>query len=180
MEVYDRNDIYEQGSENFSMDKIANQLPVMIITGNIPALEETTDKNKSIVVDVEYINYQHPELSFTMKNVQMQPQGTSSMGYPKKNYRIYTQKRDDTKVYDAEGKEITSKLYSFKEGAAPVNCWCMKADYAESSSTHNTSIARLLNDALKNVKVDDEYVCRTEAQKKALENGYPYDVRNKQ
>lgn len=177
MEVYDRNDIYEQGSENFSMDKIANQLPVMIITGNIPALEETTDKNKSIVVDVEYINYQHPELSFTMKNVQMQPQGTSSMGYPKKNFRLYTQKRDDTKVYDAEGKEITSKLYSFKEGAAPVNCWCMKADYAESSSTHNTSIARLWNDALKNVKVDDEYVCRTEAQKKALENGYPYDVR---
>ena len=177
MEVYDRNDIYEQGSENFSMDKIANQLPVMIITGNIPALEETTDKNKSIVVDIEYINYQHPELSFTMKNVQLQPQGTSSMGYPKKNYRIYTQKRDDTKVYDAEGKEITSKLYSFKEGAAPVNCWCMKADYAESSSTHNTSIARLWNDALKNVKVDDEYVCRTEAQKKALENGYPYDVR---
>lgn len=177
MEVYDRNDIYEQGSENFSMDKIANQLPVMIITGNIPALEETTDKNKSIVVDIEYINYQHPELSFTMKNVQLQPQGTSSMGYPKKNYRFYTQKRDDTKVFDYEGKEITSKLYSFKEGAAPVNCWCMKADYAESSSTHNTSIARLWNDALKNVKVDDEYVCRTEAQKKALENGYPYDVR---
>lgn len=177
MEVYDRNDIYEQGSENFSMDKIANQLPVMIVTGDIPALEETTDKDKSIVVDVEYINYQHPELSFTMKNVQMQPQGTSSMGYPKKNFRLYTQKRDDTKVYDAEGKEITSKLYSFKEGAAPVNCWCMKADYAESSSTHNTSIARLWNDALKNVKVDDEYVCRTEAQKKALENGYPYDVR---
>ena len=177
MEVYDRNDIYEQGSEKFSMDKIANQLPVMIVTGDIPSLEETTDKNKSIVVDVEYINYQNPELSFTMKNVQMQPQGTSSMGYPKKNFRIYTQKRDDTKVYDAEGKEITSKLYSFKEGAAPVNCWCMKADYAESSSTHNTSIARLWNDALKNVKVDDEYVCRTEAQKKALENGYPYDVR---
>lgn len=177
MEVYDRNDIYEEGSENFSMDKIANQLPVMIITGDIPALEETTDKNKSIVVDVEYINYQNPELSFTMKNVQMQPQGTSSMGYPKKNFRLYTQKRDDTKVYDYEGKEIESRLYSFKEGAAPVNCWCMKADYAESSSTHNTSIARLWNDALKNVKVDDEYVCRTEAQKKALENGYPYDVR---
>lgn len=177
MEVYDRNDIYEQGSENFSMDKIANQLPVMIVTGDIPSLEETTDKNKSIVVDVEYINYQNPELSFTMNNVQMQPQGTSSMGYPKKNFRLYTQKRDDTKVYDAEGNEITSKLYSFKEGAAPVNCWCMKADYAESSSTHNTSIARLWNDALKNVKVDDEYVCRTEAQKKALENGYPYDVR---
>ena len=177
MEVYDRNDIYEEGTENFSMDKLANQLPVMVITGDIPALEETTDKNKSIVVDVEYINYQNPELSFTMKNAHMQPQGTSSMGYPKKNFRLYTQKRDDTKVYDYEGKEIESKLYSFKEGAIPVNCWCMKADYAESSSTHNTSIARLWNDVMKNVKVDDEYVCRTEAQKAAIANGYQYDVR---
>ena len=177
MEVYDRNDIYEEGTENFSMDKLANQLPVMIITGDIPALEETTDKNKSIVVDVEYINYQNPELSFTMKNAHMQPQGTSSMGYPKKNFRLYTQKRDDTKVYDHEGKEIEDKLYSFKEGAIPVNCWCMKADYAESSSTHNTSIARLWNDVMKNMKVDDEYVCRTQAQQAAIDNGYEYDVR---
>lgn len=177
MAVYDRNDIYEEGSENFSMDKLANQLPVMIITGDIPALEETTDKNKSIVVDVEYINYQNPELSFTMKNAHMQPQGTSSMGYPKKNFRLYTQKRDDTKVFDHEGKEIESRLYSFKEGAIPVNCWCMKADYAESSSTHNTAIARLWNDVMKNMKVDDEYVCRTHAQQAAIDNGYQYDVR---
>ena len=177
MEVYSRNDIYEEGSENFSMDKLANQLPVMIITGDIPALEETTDKNKSIVVDIEYVNYQNPELSFTMKNAHMQPQGTSSMGYPKKNFRIYTQKRDDTRVYDYEGKEIASRLYSFKEGATPVNCWCLKADYAESSSTHNTAIARLWNDALKNMKVDDEYVCRTQAQHIAINGGYPYDVR---
>lgn len=177
MEVYDRNDIYEQGSENFSMDKIANQLPVMIVTGDIPSLEETTDKNKSIVVDVEYINYQNPELSFTMKNVQMQPQGTSSMGYPKKNFRLYTQKRTDTRVFDANGQEIADKLYSFKEGATPVNCWCMKADYAESSSTHNTSIARLWNGILKNMKVGDEFVCRTHAQQAAIDNGYPYDVR---
>ena len=177
MAVYDRNDIYEEGTENFSMDKLANQLPVMIITGDIPALEETTDKNKSIVVDVEYINYQNPELSFTMKNAHMQPQGTSSMGYPKKNFRLYTQKRDDTKVFDHEGKEIESRLYSFKEGAIPVNCWCMKADYAESSSTHNTAIARLWNDVMKNMKVDDEYVCRTHAQQAAIDNGYQYDVR---
>ena len=177
MEVYDRNDIYEGSTDKMSMDKLANQLPVMIITGDIPALEATTDKNKSIVVDVEYINYQNPELSFTMKNAHMQPQGTSSMGYPKKNFRIYTQKRDDTRVFDYEGKEIESRLYSFKEGAAPVNCWCFKADYAESSSTHNTAIARLWNNAMKNVKVDGQYVCRTNAQQSAIDNGYPYDVR---
>lgn len=177
MEVYDRNDIYEDGTENFSTDKLANQLPVMIVTGDIPALEATTDKNKSIVVDVEYVNYQNPELSFTMTNAHMQPQGTSSMGYPKKNFRLYTQERDDTKVFDYEGNEIEDKLYAFKEGAIPVNCWCMKADYAESSGTHNTGIARLWNDVMKNMKVDDVYVCRTQAQQAAIDNGYQYDVR---
>lgn len=90
MAVYDRNDIYEEGTDTLSTDKLANQLPVMIITGDIPALEETTDKNKAIVVDVEYINYQNPELSFKMTSAQLQPQGTSSMGYPKKNFRLYT------------------------------------------------------------------------------------------
>ena len=177
MAVYDRNNIYEDGTDKFSIEKLANQLPVMIVTGDIPALEETTDKNKAIVVDVEYINYQKPELSFKMTNAQMQPQGTSSMGYPKKNFRLYTQERDDTKVFDANGEEIASKLYSFREGAIPVNCWCMKADYAESSGTHNTGVARLWNDVMKNMKIDDEFVCRTEAQKAAIANGYQYDVR---
>ena len=80
-------------------------------------------------------------------------------------------------MYDYAGEEIESKLYSFKEGAIPVNCWCMKADYAESSGTHNTGIARIWNDVMKNMKVDNEYVCRTNAQKAALQNGYNFDVR---
>jgi hypothetical protein len=164
MDVYNRNDIYEEGTENLSAEDLANQLPIMIITGDIPALEDTTDKNKSIVVDVEYINYQNPRLSFTLKNGHMQPQGTSSMGYPKKNFRLYTQKRDDTVLYNHEGVEVVDRLYAFKEGSAPVNCWCMKADYAESSGTHNTGIAKLWNDALKNMKVDDIFVGRTQAQ----------------
>lgn len=177
MDVYNRNDVYEEGTENLSAEDLANQLPVMIITGDIPALEATTDKNKSIVVDVEYINYQNPRLSFTLKNGHMQPQGTSSMGYPKKNFRLYTQKRDDTVLYDYEGAPVADRLYAFKEGSAPVNCWCMKADYAESSGTHNTGIAKLWNDALKNMKVDDVFVGRTNAQQAAIDNEYPYDVR---
>ena len=177
MDVYNRNDIYEEGTENLSAERLANQLPVLIVTGDIPALEDTTDKNKSIVVDVEYINYQNPRLSFTMKNAHMQPQGTSSMGYPKKNFRLYSQKRDDTILYNAEGVEVADRLYAFKEGSAPVNCWCFKADFAESSGTHNTGIARIWNDSLKNMKVDEEFVGRTQAQQAAMDNAYPYDVR---
>lgn len=175
--LYDKNNIYAEDGYSFSTDILSGQLPIMIITGDIPTLENTTDKNLEIVVDVDYVNLQDQSRSFKITNGILRPQGTSSMSYPKKNYRLYTQRRDDTILYDSNGKVVVDKLYSFKENAQPVNCWCMKADYAESSGTHNTGIARLWNDVLKNARIDNEYVCRTEAQKKALENGYTYDVR---
>lgn len=84
LSVYDRNNIYEEGTQNFSIDKLAAQCPVFIFTGDIPALENTTDKNKTIYVDVEYINMQDPSRSFTGKGIRLRPQGTSSMGYPKR------------------------------------------------------------------------------------------------
>lgn len=177
MEVYDRNDVYEDGTVTFSPEKMMGRLPVMIVTGDIPTLENTSDKDTQIVVDIDYYNMQDVSRSFTMKNAAMRPQGTSSMGYPKKNFRIYTEKIANTKLYDANGKEVSDKLYSFKVGAQPVNCWCLKADYAESSGTHNTGIARLWNEALYNAQIDGEYKLRTEAQKKAAEVDYPYDVR---
>ena len=177
LEVYDRNDVYEEGTTSFSPDKMMGRLPVMIVTGDIPVLENTSDKDTQIVVDIEYHNMQDTSKSFTMKNAAMRPQGTSSMGYPKKNFRIYTQKVENTEVYDADGKLIEDKLYSFKKGAQPVNCWCLKADYAESSGTHNTGIARLWNEALMNAQIEGEYVCRTGAQKAALAAKYKYDVR---
>lgn len=177
MEVYDRNDVYEDGTTTFSPDKMMNRLPVMIVTGDIPILENTSDKDEQIIVDIEYYNIQDPSRSFTMKNAAMRPQGTSSMGYPKKNFRIYTQKVANTELYDSTGTLVENKLYSFKDKAQPVNCWCLKADYAESSGTHNVGIAKLWNDALYNAQIDGEYKLRTNAQKIALNNKYNYDVR---
>ena len=177
LEVYHRNDIYIDGTTTFSPDKMMSRLPVMIVTGDIPTLENTSDKDTQIVVDIEYNNLQNPNKSFKMKGAAMRPQGTSSMGYPKKNFRIYTQKVDGTILYDANGNVVEDKLYAFTEKSQPVDCWCLKADYAESSGTHNTGIARLWNNALINAQVEGEYICRTEAQKAAIEAGYEYDVR---
>lgn len=189
MEIYDRNDVYISGTATFSPDKMMSRLPVMIVTGDIPTLENTSDKDTQIIVDIEYTNLQDPTRSFTMKNAAMRPQGTSSMGYPKKNFRIYTRKNDGTILYDSNGRVVKDKLYAFKAGAQPVDCWCLKADYAESSGTHNTGIARLWNKALYDARVthtfgdndsrniNDATVLRTNAQRIAAENGYPYDVR---
>ena len=186
MEVYYRNEIYAEGTQSFSPDAMLHRLPVMVITGDIPTLEAATSTSTQILVDIEYTNEQDPTKNFKMKNAALRIQGTSSLAYPRKNFRFYTQKEASTIVYDSEGKKIESKLYSFKDGAQPVDCWCLKADFAESSGTHNTAIARLWNKAMygaiiqhKNVLGEEVngYALRTNAQIAALNAGYEYDVR---
>ena len=186
MEVYYRNEIYEDGTQTFSPDLLLHRLPVMIITGDIPTLEAATSTSTQILVDIVFVNEQDPTKNFTMKNVALRIQGTSSLAYPRKNFRFYTQKEESTVVYDAEGNIIESKLYSFKDGAQPVDCWCLKADFAESSGTHNTGIARIWNKVMTGAIIQhtnvlgeevNGYELRTEAQKAALGAGYEYDVR---
>ena len=109
--IYDRNDIYTEGTTAFNPDKMMSRVPVMIVTGDVSVLENTSDKNTQITVDIEYYNMQDPTRNFSMVNAAMRPQGTSSMGYPKKNFRIYTKKIDDTVLYDYTGKIVKDKLY---------------------------------------------------------------------
>ena len=182
--IYNRNDIMSGG--RMDHEKVANLLPVMVVTGDIAKLENTTNKKERIVVNVRYTDRQHPERSFNVINGVMTPQGTSSMFYPKKNFRLYTNKGDGTELRTGsdtlgEGELARDRLYSFKDGAQPVDTWCLKADYAESSSTHNTGVARLWNDALANMQVSVDgsprYVGRTKAQQAAIDSGYGHDVR---
>lgn len=175
--LYNKNNILSSDGTTFDTEKLAAQCPVMIITGDIPVLENTSNKKEQIIVDVNYINMQDPTKSFTMKGAAMRPQGTSSMSYPKKNFRLYTNKVDDTEVYDYQGNKIEDKLYAFKDNAQPVDVWCLKADYAESSGTHNTGIARLWNKVMYDAVIDGEHKLRTKAQVTALSNNYKYDVR---
>lgn len=186
MEVYYRNDIYEQGTSSFSTDALLHQLPVMVITGDIPTLEAATSTSTQILVDIDYKNEQDPSKNFTMKNAALRIQGTSSLAYPRKNFRFYTKKEESTLVYDADGNIIKDKLYSFVDNAQPVDCWCLKADFAESSGTHNTGIARIWNKVMYGAIIQhtnilgqsvNGYALRTSAQVAALEEGFKYDVR---
>ena len=183
-------------------------------------LEETTDKKKNIDMDVIYYNPLDKSKNFKLIKAYITPQGTSSMYYPKKNYRIYTQKNKDTRCFfsdtsvsgagvleftemmtwhfgeDIEGKSGANerkwekwrgtanksfRKYSFKDNAQPVKCWCLKADFAETSSSHNTGIARLWGDVMKTSQIsigkDPIQVLKTRAQK-VTENIYVDDSAN--
>lgn len=67
-----------------------------------------------------------------VRGVQTYGQGTSSMVYPVKNLRVkYMQKEDYQTPF---------------EGGEPVQIVCLKADYMDSSSTHNTCTGNLVYD----------------------------------
>ena len=82
-------------------------------------------------------------------------QGTSSMEYPVKNLRIKFKKNRPV-VYD---------------GACPVDLVCFKADYMESSGSHNTGTANLIYDLYS--ALDMKTPAQTHYTK---ENGWNYDV----
>ena len=190
LQVYDHNDIYEPNSENLSLEKLSGQTPIIIVTGDMEALQNATDKNTEVRMDkLEVINMDDPTRNMVLTDLIMRPQGTSSMSYPKKNFRFYSKRGNDTKMYDYQGKEVADRLYSFKDKAQRVKTWCLKADYAESSSTHNTGVARLWNDVMKNMRIENTdarykawrgdtiFPGETQAQEIARLSNYPYDVR---
>ena len=189
--------------EAFDSDKLKSQLPVMMIyqIDKNQSLDDIHQekKNKKLTrfFDVVYINIQEPDKNFLIKNAYITPQGTSSMNYPVKNLRLYSGKKDDNGEYysrmfvgsnifidgspnniewdniNLETEVSKKRQYAFKDKSIPVNCWCLKADFAESSSSHNTGTARFWNDVLKSNGLT------TKAQVKAAQNSdkYPYDVR---
>ena len=194
--IWDRNNIYADNTSVFDIEKLAAKIPVMIFTGDMPTINATKSKSTTVYMDLEYRNYADNKYSFVVKNVKVKPQGTSSLGYPRKNLKInfstvtdvlingvsiYETLRtegvyavDNEVIFEWNNGDIT---YSFKPNAQPVSVYTLKADYAESSGSHNTGIAKIINKALYDVRINNEYVGRTEAQKKAIENNYKYDVR---
>lgn len=179
--LYTKNNILD--GKLISIDKISDYIPVVLLTGEeIFWLESQKDTDIEIKIDVEYINKQDPTHQFKFYGGCCRIQGTSSAGYVRKNWRIYSKRKDRyvADVYDWQGNLMNDKKrrIAFKDGAVPVNCWTMKADYAESSSTHNTGVATLWNDVMFNAyHTTNGYICRTNAQKLALENKYEYDCR---
>ena len=167
-------------------------------------LEDTTNKKKNVDMDVIYYNPLDKSKNFKFIKAYITPQGTSSMYYPKKNYRIYTQKNKDTRCFFSNEENGALELeqmlrwdfgenpedrvyekwrgtdnykkrkYSFKNNSQAVKCWCLKADFAETSSSHNTGVARLWGDTLKNsaVSINNKQVnvFKTNAQTTTEEN----------
>ena len=192
LKVYNSNAILDSDG-NIGLDKVPSGMRVVIITGKqangVPTvLQAAVINNKKTKFDVDniltYVKDGDLRQNFNLVGGCISLQGTSSLAYPIKNYRIYL--KNSSKVEGSlylgcdeqgvGGELQDSAKFSFRlasetqKAAAPVDCFCLKADYAESSSSHNTGMAKLVQNILTGVM---ELV----PPQKYVNSDYPYDVR---
>lgn len=192
--MYNHNNIIDSEGD-VTIDSLPDGTRIMVITGEMggqPVVKYASFINDK---DVRYpvteilhvVKGQDQSLNFRQVGGCLRLQGTSSLAYPIKNFRTYFRSATSGSVFaqvfkgvdiqGVGGELITDAVpkFSFKKAnskgklPAPVNVWCQKADFAESSSSHNTGYAKLVNDAL----VEAGFL--TPAQK--YQSSHPYDIR---
>lgn len=137
----ERNDIYDI-TNNISYSKLLNNNSIMTIIGDLP-----TFKGDKRNVKIKYECLFNKNLSFEDTG-SIDVQGTSSQYYIRKNWKI---KCKSQHLIDQD--QIETKVF------------CMKADYADATGTHNTQHANFIHNLYDNDKKtpaqENDPRCRT-------------------
>lgn len=129
--AYHRNDVLN-ADEEVDVTKLPATLPYMIIS--CPELPQYKGDKKT-GVNVTYVNPADNSKSFTATGVEMDVQGTSSAGYPVKNYK---EKYNSGVTYTASGE--TASKYKLRNSSIAVSTFCLKADFASSENANNVKL----------------------------------------
>lgn len=149
--LFEKNQVMDDEGTDVDIDKLrAMGKSVMRIVGDVNLVNQTNNKKFEVPVDIYFYSAYGKEYDFIIYQCGLRIQGTSSTTYPRKNYRIYfcRSTKYGTKLY-VNGVEVADFKYSFKPGARPIDIFCLKADFSDSSSTHNTGAVRIVNDIWK-------------------------------
>ena len=149
--LFEKNLVMDDEGTDVDIDKLrAMGKSVMRIVGDVNLVNQTNNKKFEVPVDIYFYSAYGKEYDFIIYQCGLRIQGTSSTTYPRKNYRIYFSRstKYGTKLY-VNGVEVADFKYSFKPGARPIDIFCLKADFSDSSSTHNTGAVRVVNDIWK-------------------------------
>ena len=149
--LFEKNQVMDDEGTDVDIDKLrAMGKNVMRIVGDVNLVNQTNNKKFEVPVDIYFYSAYGKEYDFIVYQCGLRIQGTSSTTYPRKNYRIYFSRSEKygTKLY-VNGVEVADFKYSFKPGARPIDIFCLKADFSDSSSTHNTGAVRIVNDIWK-------------------------------
>ena len=121
-ELYSSNNIFDSYG-NINYEKVLKYIPCLTLIGELPG-----SKGDKKIVDIKYVNAQDSTKDFTSSSATLDIQGTSSQYYPRKNYKFKL-----GIAYKLTDTSIAEKVF------------CLKADYMETSHSHNTGLAKIVN-----------------------------------
>ena len=129
--AYRRNDVLNQ-SEEVDLTKLPPTLPYMIFEcAELPQYKG----DKKTGINVTYVDPANAANSFTATGVEMDVQGTSSAGYPVKNF-----KPKFKQGFHMTATGTTESKYKLRPTSLPVSTFCLKADFASSENANNVKL----------------------------------------
>lgn len=149
--LFEKNQVMNDEGTDVDLDKLrAMGKSVMRIVGDVNLVNQTNNKKFEVPVDIYFYSAYGKEYDFIIYQCGLRIQGTSSTTYPRKNYRLYFNRseKSGTRLY-VNGVLVEDFKYAFKPGARPIDIFCLKADFSDSSSTHNPGGVRIVNDIWK-------------------------------
>lgn len=137
-----------------------NMMPTMYFYGDTSAMTKDT----KVPLRIKYISTDSNKYgeSFDLTDCPVGWQGTSSLQYAVKNYKIKLISQDGSKY----------KYTPFPNGI-PESTYCLKADYMESSHANNTGMCKFINDRLYDSKTPPQ---QADPKTRTTINGFPIQL----
>ena len=138
------NEIDKIKQKQLSEFQKGDSLPTLTIYCDFSGLGKDDKKPCKIIYNSTDEEKYGKSFALNHKESQLQYQGTSSMAYPIKNYRLNLRDENGDKWY-----------YDFPN-SKPECRFTLKADFMNSCHAHNTGMAKFINDHLYNYNLKDE------------------------
>ena len=140
-----------------------NTLPKLKIFGDISNVSADVSANVRIRYESPNAEIYGESFDFETANNPIFLQGTSSLGYIRKNYRFF--------LKDAGGSDYY--FNPFGEGSKAENIFTIKCNYMESSHANGIGIASMVNDCVYDAKTPAQ---QNDENRRTAVNGFPIQL----
>ena len=130
---YNRNNVYDAYGA-IIIDNLPSNLPYIIMEA--PALPAY--KDNKVNISGQFVDPENEGRCFEFENAQGDVQGTSSAGYPRKNFKLKF-----TNGFIMGG--TTKPTFALNADSVPTSTFTFKTDYASSEGANNVELVKLYN-----------------------------------
>lgn len=166
------NDVYTIGTKNLDVNKLEGTITTIKITGPLDELINRGSGKGEITAALNIVSPEDANINMSCALAAISNAGQSTLDKPVPSFHVKLGKNTANICYDRDGKVLPKNRYAFREGNVPEKKFRLQANYMDSSGCHNGAFFRMFNSVAPKVKIDNDNVLLTPAEKYAL-NEYP-------